>query len=389
MKLLVVCQYYHPEPFRIADLCEGLVKEGHEVTVITGLPNYPMGEIYSGYENGARREEIINGVKVHRCFEIPRKKGALYRFLNYYSFSFSSTAYVKKLKEEFDAVLVYQLSPVMMANAGIAYKKKHHKRLALYCLDLWPESLKAGGINEKSVVFSLFHKISAKIYKQVDKLMISSKSFAKYFKDEFGINNTIYLPQYAEELFAPDKCVKKTDETIDLMFAGNIGTVQGVDIMIRTAEKMKDVKNLYWHIVGDGIELENLKDLAESLKLSNVIFHGRKPIEEMPAMYAMADAMVVTMKEEKLASMTLPAKVQSYMAAGKPVLGSVSGETKQIITEAECGFCASAEDIDEFEKCVREFLKSNIKKLGTSARSFYEDNFTKEIYLKKLLENLE
>ena len=129
MKILVICQYYSPEPFRITDICEELVKRGHEVTIVTGIPNYPMGRIYDGYRHGERRDEVINGVKVHRCFTIGRRSGAVWRLLNYYSYMLSSTHYVSKIKDSFDVVFVNQLSPVMMANAAIKYKKKHHAAL--------------------------------------------------------------------------------------------------------------------------------------------------------------------------------------------------------------------------------------------------------------------
>ena len=144
MKILVVCQHYHPEPFRLSDICEELVKRGHEVGVVTGTPNYPMGEIYPGYENHARQDEVVNGVKVHRCAIHPRKTGILHRVWNYYSFARESSKYVKKLDDSFDVVFINQLSPVMMANAGIKYAKKHKKKSVLYCLDLWPASLGAG-----------------------------------------------------------------------------------------------------------------------------------------------------------------------------------------------------------------------------------------------------
>ena len=153
MKILVICQYYSPEPFRHSDICEELVKRGHEVTVVTGLPNYPMGKIYDGFRHGKKRDEQINGVKIHRCFIIGRRHGAIFRFLNYYSYAISSHFYVKHLKDDFDVVFVNQLSPVMMAKAGITYKKKHNKKLVLYCLDLWPESLVAGGITRGSFIY--------------------------------------------------------------------------------------------------------------------------------------------------------------------------------------------------------------------------------------------
>ena len=156
MKILVVCQHYKPEPFRVADLCESLAKVGHEVTVITGIPNYPEGKVYAGYENKQKRDETFNGVKIHRCFTIPRKHGVFFRVLNYYSFSLSSRCYLSRLKEEFDVVFVYQLSPVMMASGALTYAKKHQKKVVLYCLDLWPESLIAGGIRKNSFVYFLW-----------------------------------------------------------------------------------------------------------------------------------------------------------------------------------------------------------------------------------------
>ena len=159
MKVLVICQYYYPEPFRISDICEELVKRGHEVTVITGIPNYPMGEIYDGYRHGKKRDETINGVRVHRCVTIGRKTGAFHRLLNYCSYAISSSAYVSKLEGKFDVVFVNQLSPVMMAAAGINYKKRFNKKLVLYCMDLWPESLVAGGIRRDSIVLLLTHTV--------------------------------------------------------------------------------------------------------------------------------------------------------------------------------------------------------------------------------------
>lgn len=381
MKILVICQYYFPEPFRISDICEELVKRDHEVFVVTGTPNYPMGEIYSGYENGKKSDEILNGVKIHRCPILPRKKGAINRFLNYYSYPYLACKYIKNLNE-FDVVFINQLSPVMMAKAGIKYAKKHHIKSVMYCLDLWPESLVAGGITRASPIYKFFHWVSKRIYRNVDVLLGTSKSFAEYFKKEFDICGVGYLPQYAEDLFQPEKCKKDSDEFIDLMFAGNIGTAQSVETVIKVAKKCKDIKNLRWHIVGDGIELTSLKNMSNGLP---VTFYGRKPIEDMPKYYAMADAMLVTMQKDPVLSLTLPGKVQSYMAAGKPIIGSIDGETKKIVAEAECGFVVGAEDVDELEKLVRKFVNMRDKeKLGRNGRMYYENNFSREGFINDL-----
>lgn len=382
MKILVICQHYYPEPFRVTDICEALVKNGHEVTVVTGLPNYPKGEIYSGYNKGERQDELINGVNVHRCKIHPRKKGAIHRLWNYFSYPRSSTKYIKKLDDSYDVVFINQLSPVMMAKAGIKYAKLHGKRTVLYCLDLWPASLRAGGIN-KGFIYKWFTKISRQIYTAVDEILVSSESFSKYFYDNFGINNTHYLPQYAEEAFTIEDCKKTPNENIDLMFAGNIGIAQSVDTIIRASVLCKDIKNLRWHILGDGKEFENCKKLAKELQ-SPAIFYGRKPIEEMPSFYAKADAMLVTMKKDDIISMTLPGKVQSYMAAGKPIIGAIDGETQYIIKNANCGFCADAEDVEGLAHSVRKFVKGTSSQYAQNAYEYYNHNFTKSKFLEAL-----
>lgn len=382
MKILVICQYYYPEPFRITDICEELAKIGHDVTVVTGTPNYPMGDIYPGYGDKSHQDEIINGVKVHRCIIHPRKTGTIHRLWNYYSYSSASTRYTEQLDESFDVVFINQLSPIMMANAGIKYAKKYNKKSILYCLDLWPASLGAGGIRA-GIIYKWFHKVSRKIYHSVDKILISSKSFSKYFEDEFGLYDTTYLPQYAEETFTLDDCMKTPNESIDLMFAGNVGTAQSVDTIIRAAALCKDIQNLWWHIVGDGKEFYACKKLAEELE-APVVFHGRKPIEEMPKYYAKADAMLVTMQDDPVISLTLPGKVQSYMAAGKPIIGAINGETQRVISESQCGVCANAEDVEGLVACVRKFVLSDREMFIKNSINYYNSNYTKQSFISRI-----
>lgn len=386
MKILVICQHYFPEPFRIADICEELVRRGNEVTVVTGVPNYPMGEIYPGYENGQKMDEVIDGVNVHRCNIHPRKKGALHRVWNYYSFPYKSKKYIKTLDEAFDVVFVYQLSPVMMANAGIKYAKKFGRKTILYCLDLWPASLGVGGIN-RGIIYKWFYRESKKVYAAVDKILISSKSFAAYFDREFGIKKTAYLPQYAEDTFTPEDCRKKPDDKLDLMFAGNVGTAQSVDTIIKAAAKCKDIPNLRWHIVGDGVELNNCKRLADEMDVP-VIFHGRKSIEQMPKYYAMADAMLVTMKKDPIINLTLPGKVQSYMASGKPVIGAIDGETNLLVNSAGCGEVTTAENEEGLARIVRELNHEKLSTYSEKALAYSAKYFQKEKFLKCLMEAL-
>lgn len=387
MKILVICQYYYPEPFRLTDICETLVQDGHDVTVVTGTPNYPMGEIYPGYENGKKMDEVLNGVKVHRCVTTPRKTGTLNRLRNYFSYPRASKKYVRGLPNNFDVVFINQLSPVMMAKAGIWYAKKHHIKTILYCLDLWPESLCAGGIKNGSLIYKVFKAISKKVYCNVDKILITSRSFQTYLHDMFGIleQSIYYLPQYAEAQFLTLR-EKEQGEIFNLFFAGNIGTAQNIDTIIDAAKLLKDQKVMF-QIVGDGIELDNLKKQANGLQ--NVIFYGRKPLEDMPKYYEMADAMLVTLTDDPILSLTLPGKVQTYMAAGKPIIGAIDGETAIVLNDAQEGYCGPAGDSKTLADNIIKLMKSGkAAEIGRRNREYYLSTFSKEKFFENLMSQI-
>ena len=396
-KILVICQYYKPEPFRISDICEEMVRRGHEVHVVTGYPNYPEGKLYDGYGKGKHIDEVINGVRIHRCYTIPRETGTVKRMLNYYSYAASSTKYVLSGKcvasdgKPFDVVFCNQLSPVMMADAAIAYKKKYKVPAIMYCLDLWPESLIAGGITRDSVIYKYYHHVSKKIYRQMDKILITSRMFAEYLQNEFGIeeDKTEYLPQYAEGIFEPLPAKEETG-IFDFMFAGNIGAVQSVETILKAAELLKD-EPVCFHIVGGGTDLERLEKVKEDKKLENVIFYGRRPVEEMPEFYAKANAMLITLAADPILSLTLPGKVQSYMAVGKPVIGAIDGETKTIIETAECGYCGEAENAEQLAENIKKFIEKDTARevMGRNARTFYEKNFMETLFMDKLENKLD
>lgn len=387
MKILVICQYYYPEPLRISDVCETLVKNGHHVTVLTGLPNYPEGRVLDEYRFGRKRIELINGVKVIRCFEIGRGKSRLRLSLNYFSFLVSATLKTLFMKEKFDIVFVYQLSPVLMVIPAIIYKRKYNKKILLYCLDLWPASLVAGGIKEGSLLYKLFLIISKWIYNSVDRILVTSYMFIDYFQDILGIDidNGSYLPQYAEDLFIQSVDVFRKNNRFNFVFAGNIGEMQSVETIIKAANILKKYKNVTFHIVGNGSKLEECKRLAHDLRLDNVLFYGRRPVSEMSKFYGMADAMLVTLKEDKYLSYTLPGKVQSYMASGKAIIGAINGETQRVIKKAQCGFCCSAEDYKGLADLIVKFCNSDKKKqMAFNSRKFYIENYCKEKFFAKL-----
>lgn len=385
MKILVVGQHYRPEPFQLSDICEALAERGHDVTVVTGMPNYPMGELYPGYEDGKSRNEEINGVHVHRCALIPRKRGIVYRMLNYYSFVLSSCRYIDTLPGDYDAVYCHQSSPVMMAQAGLRYAKKHHKPSVLYCLDLWPDSLSAGGIHPGHPIYQYFLGVSRRIYRKADCILISSRGFAGYFDRvlNLGEKALTYQPQYAEDLYC-SVAAKRPEAEFHVMFAGNIGAAQSVETIVEAARILRDNPGIIFHIVGDGIALEDCRKLASALP--NVIFHGRHPAEEMPRYYAMADAMLVTLRNEPGFSNTLPGKVQAYMAAGKPILAAAGGETARVIEESGCGLSAPAEDAAALADCIVAMAgeREQLSRYGANARAYYDTYFSKGSFIDRL-----
>lgn len=389
MKVLVVSQHYYPENFRITDICETLVKMGHDITVICGYPNYPEGYIYSDYRGKNKKkhkDEVINGVSIHRCFEIARGHSSFKLFLNYYSVCLSMKRKAKRLKEQFDCVFVNQTSPVMVGWAGIAYARKHHVPCYLYCYDLWPASLAAGGIKKKSIVYKIFNRVSRKVYQRANRVLVTSKSFIEYLVDNHGLDKSkiFYMPQYCESLYEDIK--SKEHKGINYVFTGNVGRMQSVETIIRAADLVKNRGDIKIHIVGDGSDLNRCKELADSLQTNNIVFYGRRQIEDMPGFYSLADAMIITLSKDELISKTLPGKVQSYMAAGKPIVGAVDGEANEIIKESGCGYVCDSEDYESLALLFLNFDKKQAKIFSKASKDFYLKHFAKNTFFKKLNE---
>lgn len=400
LKVLFVSQHYWPEPFNTTDICEELVKRGYEVTVLTGQPNYPEGNIYPGYENHAVSEEERNGVRIVRAKLHPRKSGVIHRVWNYYSFSWNGIKKAQSLDSDFDLVYSYQTSPVMMANPALAYGRKFGAPVLLHCVDIWPECLTAGGIKVGSPVYNYFLGVSNTIYSAADELAVSSEMFAEYLRQTVGVDNAniLFLPQYAEDIF--DKSAETTvelddedfpEDKIHIMFAGNVGATQSVKTAIQAAARLKD-EGFMFHIVGSGTELEACKELAKALEATNVRFHGRHTIEEMPAYYGKADAMLATFANSPTLGYTLPRKIQSYMAAGKPIIGTLIGASRRAIDEAGCGLCCDAEDPVGLVKACRDFAALSDEErlaMGERGMKYYDEHYSKDAFFNMLEKKFE
>jgi len=394
MKILVVCQYYYPEQFRINDICEQLVLSGHSVTVLTGLPNYPSGQIPTEYRWGKKRTEIVNGVKVIRVFVIGRKGGVARLALNYMSYALSASLKAVFIDSDFDIIFIYQLSPVFMAFPGIVAKKRMQRPLYMYCCDIWPESLKNLIPREDSIIYGLAKRISNYLYSRCDAITVTTNRFIHYFSQEHSIpvEKLSYFPQHAEDIYAEMDFSTPVNETVDFVFMGNIGMAQDIECILDATEEIKYLPGFKVHFVGDGSYLEHSRKMVELKDLKDiVVFHGRHSLEEMENFYRLADACLLTLKADTLIGYTVPSKLQGYMAAGKPVIGAIDGGAKEIIRESGCGVCVDAGDFHALAKVMKDFVENHglYSECGTRGREYFQRNFTKDIFMDSLIEELE
>ena len=383
MKVLIVTQYYYPEPFKISDICEELVKRGNEVTVLTGIPNYPMGEYYSGYLN-KKIEEKINGVRVIRTKLRPRKKGAVNLFLNYLSFWFQSAKCARRIKEKFDIVYAWQLSPVFYVSSAHKYCKKNNVKLICYCMDLWPESLKAGGIRENSLVFKFFKYVSKKIYNYADEIVVSSPSFEKYLRDVIEYKKEIsFLPQhYVPKFKISDKRIMKRNDKPVFLYAGNIGSVQQIDRIIMAFSEID--AELY--ICGNGSRYSECLDIVSKYNINNVHLTGLLNVDELRTMYELADFCVLPLSNESYIGKTIPAKMQEYFYYEKPILAAIDGDAKVIITDLGNGVVCDLNDLQSISESAKKMItkKEEYKEKSRNAKIYFDDNYS----LKKHVDNL-
>ncbi|CUO44221.1 group 1 glycosyl transferase [Clostridium disporicum] len=392
MKILVVSQYFWPEEFRINDICEGLIEQGHEVEVLTGIPNYPHGNFFEGHSIFKPGVKEYKGAKIRRVPLVPRGKDNFIKLgLNYISYTITaSIASLGLLFNKYDRVFVFQLSPITLAIPGIIVSKIKKIPSIIYVQDLWPESLFSIKEVNNTKVRGILDKICSSIYKSFDKLLITSKSFEEELVNKGVSREKIdYFPQWAEDFYSLNESSKKNNkEEFVITFAGNIGKAQSVDTIIKAAKLAKKNKNIKWQILGDGSEFKYIKSLVNEFKLNETVsLLGRKPASDMPKYFSESDALIVTLKDDKVWRATLPAKVQSYMASGKPILAAISGEGNSVIKQSKCGLVGEAEDhIKLYENVIELYNMSEEEReiLGNNGKKYFEDNFTRKILLNKL-----
>ena len=390
--ILVITQYFYPEEFRINDMCAEWVKRGYEVTVITGYPNYPQGEYYDGYGWFKHQKQIWRGVKIIRLPLMARKQGSVRLALNYLSFVVSGFIWAHTTKIKADYVFTFEVSPMTQALLGVWYSKRRKIPNYLYVQDLWPENVEIVTGIHSPLVLKPIGKMVDYIYKRCDVIFATSPSFVKEIQKRVKKNKdkVKYLPQYAEEFYKPveRKPVPEIpdDDSFKIIFTGNIGKAQGLDILPKAAKLLKGKENVKFVIVGDGRDKDNfLKQISDNGVQDMFIMIDRQPPKRIPELLAACDAAFISFMPDPLFEKTIPAKLQSYMACGMPIIASANGETKRIIEKAECGSCSNIGDVDGLIDSIKRMLSdSKTDKMKTNSKLYYDNKFEKTLIMDNL-----
>ena len=397
--ILLVSPHFYPNDFKCNDVAFDLVKQGHKVTVLTDIPNYPKGKFLDGYGYFSKRREIIKGVEVIRTGVIPRGNGSGKMLaLNYLSFLF--TAFFRSLWmglfNRYDTIIVHQLSPVTVGIPAVIIKKMQPKaKLLFWVLDLWPESLQvAGGINNKYVL-GAFEWVAKLCYRTSDKILISSKGFKKSICEKGDFTDKIvYFPNWAEDSLTgnADYILPELPDGFKVMFAGNIGEAQDFDHTMEAARILKDrgEKDIHFVLVGDGRKRGWVEEYIAEHQLQNTVhWVGRHPLESMGKFFASADVLYFALKDCVIFNLTCPAKLQAYMSAGKPVLAMINGDGAEIVEEAGCGLAVPAGASEALADAICNMAKmssSELDEMGKKGKKYCAENFTFEKNMKVLVD---
>lgn len=393
MKILVVSQYFYPENFRINQLCLDLKEKGHEITVLTGKPNYPSGKYFPNYSFKGNEDEIWQGIPIYRATLRARKKGGLNLIKNYLSFVWNGSKKIKQLitNQKFDVLYVFEVSPITVALPAIKVKKKLHIPIVMNVQDLWPENIVAvTGIKNK-IIINTINKLVNHIYTHCDLILASSPIFIDMIKPRLKSNTIIrYWPQYSLITETTEKIRLFDSSKFNIVFTGNIGEAQGLDVVIEAAKYLKNT-SIVFHLIGEGRAKEKLQEMVKQSRLEEYIqFHGFIEESKINQYLAASDAALLILKADPIFEMTIPAKLQTYLACGMPILGCVSGISQKIIEESQSGFiCYENSGKALADMAVKLSESKSLQTFRNNALHYYNENFNKEKLINQLLNDME
>ena len=395
MKVLVVSQHYWPESFRINEVAESLQRAGCSVTVLTGQPNYPDGKVFQGYRACSIGTEEHAGCTIHRVPLVPRGKGTAMRLIaNYLSFLLTASVLGPwSLRgQRFDVIFVYGTSPILQAIAGVVLKHLKQVPLVTWVQDLWPQSLEATGFVRNRRILKAVAVVVRWIYRRSDLLLVQSDAFIGPVKAMAGEKPVVCHPNPGELAFSEPLGLEGKalilDAGFNVVFAGNMGTVQALDTVLNAAERLLSQPLIRFVLIGSGSRSEWLAAEVEHRRLTNVRLAGRFPGSVMPSILSQASALLVSLIRSPIMAHTVPSKIQAYLAAGRPIVAALDGEGARVVAAAGAGVTCPAEDPAALAAAIADLSAMDAKarrRMGNAGRRYYEEHFDPPMLAKRLV----
>ena len=395
-KILVVTQHFWPENFRINDIVEGFLQDGIAVDVLCGLPNYPKGEWFPGYSAAGPFEEEWHGARLYRCKEVPRRGNTSVNiFLNYVSWPWYAAHALHRLPGGYDAVFCFNTSPVLMCWPAIRYAKKHHIPFTNYVLDIWPENLYSVLNVKNKALRAIALGVSDTLYKKADRLIAMSEPLQQRLCQRTGMppQKIAVIPQYCEDFYAvpqPDATLQaQFGGRFNLVFTGTFTPAQSLETVITAVQdaRSRGADMLHLLLVGDGMSRAALEAKVKELHAEDAVtFYGSVLATDIPKFTALADALIVCLSDSPDLGLTVPAKVASYMAAGKPILASMDGAGNAAVAAAgglSSPACDAAALADNLLALTRMDAAQRAA-MGQSAKEYYLAHYRRSELLRKL-----
>lgn len=399
MRILILTQYIYPEIFRSSEMAFELAKRGHTVHVLTGIPNYPAGRYFKGYGVFKKRVEVFSGVKFYRCFQTPRKllPSVFGLALNYLSFVISASLWVLfffAFKKRYDVIITHEPSPITQILPAILLKKLKGTPVLSWIMDIWPDSVTDSLSNKyRKYIIPPLNKITNYIYKNSDLLLITSRGFEQMINRDFDYSKKIvYFPNWSHDFSIDDSesQIPQLPDGFIIMVAGNLGNAQNLEAVADTIIQLKDIPEVKWVFVGDGSKRSWLEAFVKDNNLSGTVFiMGQYPVDTMPKFFQRANAMLVTlMHGHEFLNVTVPARLQSYMSASRPILGMLGSGGAQIIRESACGYCVDPGDSTGLAMIIKDKVLSNrsdFEEMGKNGRRYFEQYYMIDLCIDNLL----
>jgi len=393
--VLIITERFYPEEFGINDLAQAWQAKGYEVAVLTQLPSYPFDKVYEGYENKLFQTEKWRGIKIYRVFSLMGyKKGMILKILNYLCFAFFASFVSLFIGKRYDRLFVYHTGPLTQAIPAVLIKKIFGNKFYIWTLDIWPDTVYAYGFKKRALSKKLLDSFVKIVYKNCETVFVSCKGFKQKIQKYVPDARIIFSPQWAPDDLNFDRVTPHDSlkRGFNFTFAGNIGKVQNLENVIRgfaLAAKSNGQINL--NIIGDGSNLENLKNIVKEENIGNVFFWGRKPLKEMPRWFEGSDVLIISLIDQPIFSLTVPAKFQAYLASGKPIFCVMKGEVADLTINNKIGFVAQPDNIDDIKAGFEKFLsapKQELQAFGSNMKSLLGNEFDRNKIIGQMTEDI-